>query len=131
MDTIKQGIHLGNQCNEQIADQIAAKSAQMLDQALQSEFETLLQAKVAIAIQETLNLHAERSSQFAQKFLGTSKSQLAQRLVEGQHENQPISLANHLKLEEFDTNLDLEVSRLADEAGTITIQADATSAVGF
>lgn len=131
---IIEGLHHGNQANHAIADAIASKSAKMLDEALQDNFETILQAKLSQAVNETLAIHADRASKFAKKFLGTSKTQLAQNLVDTQHNHQLASLQSHLKLDEleaFDTSLDAEVARLADEAGTITFQIDETSSVGF
>jgi hypothetical protein len=131
---IIQGLAVGNEANKKIADVIVSRSVKMLDQALQENFETILQAKLSVAIQETLNRHAEQSQTYAKKFLGKSKTQLAQNLVDSQHSNQLASLQSHLNLDEleaFDTDLLPEVNRIADEAGAITIKANPDSIIGF
>lgn len=129
-----QGLSIGNQANHNIAEAIAERASAMLDQALSDNFETILQAQVSAAVQETLNLHAERTQAFAKKFLGTSKTQLAKNLVETQHQHRLAALQNNLQLDEleaFDTDLEPEVQQLADKAGTITVEADPESEVGF
>ena len=71
---IIEGLALGNDANNKIADVIAARSAAMLEQNLQENFETLLDAKMSMAVQEILNLHAEKTQGMAKKFLNSSKS---------------------------------------------------------
>ena len=51
---IIEGLALGNDANNKIADVIAARSAAMLEQNLQENFETILEAKMSMAVQETL-----------------------------------------------------------------------------
>ncbi|MEL4896238.1 hypothetical protein [Crocosphaera sp. Alani8] len=131
---IKEGLTIGNDANNQIADAIAARSAQMLEQALQENFETILESKMSIAFQETLNLHTQRSQVFAKKFLGTNKTQLAQHLVDTQLTHKLSSLQNNVSLEDiddFDTDLLPEVGKLADETGAITVETNPESIVGF
>jgi hypothetical protein len=131
---IIEGLSVGTQANNAIADAIAAKATKMLEEALQDNFETILQAKLSAAVQETINLHADRSKQFAQKFLVTGKTQLAQNLIDTQHNHRLGKLSNNLSLgeiEDFDTDLSQEVAKLADEAGTIAIEFNPESAIGF
>lgn len=131
---IIEGISLGNQANNQIADAIARKASKMLDQALQDNFETILQAKLSAAVQETLNLHSDRATKFAQKFLGQSKTQMAQNLIDTQHNHRLAGLQNHVNidaLEGFDTDVAAEAAKLADEAGTMTVEVNLDSAIGF
>ncbi len=125
---------VGHNANNQIADVMASQSANMLDQALQENFETILQAKLSVAVQETLNVHTERAQAYALKFLGQSKNRLAQNLVDTQHSHRLASLQDHLnlaELEAFDTDLFPEVARIGDEAGAITIETNTDSAIGF
>ncbi len=129
-----EGLTVGQSANHQIADAIASKSASMLDQALEENFETILEAKLNQAVQETLNIHAQRTKNYAKKFLVTSKNRLAQNLVETQHNHRLASLQDNLDLaeiEDFDTDLLPEVSRIGDEAGAIAIETNADSSVGF
>jgi hypothetical protein len=131
---IIEGLSIGAQANNQIADAIAAKAQKMLEENLQSNFETVLQAKLSHVVQETLALHTVKSKKFAQQFLSHSKTRMAQSMIETQHNHRLNQVAFNLDLEDleaFDTNLKPEVARLADEAGTITIESDANSAVGF
>lgn len=131
---IIEGLSLGNSVNHQITDAIVERSTKMLKQGLQENFETVLQAKMAVAVQETLNLHAQKTKAFATKFLGTNKTQLAQNLVDTQHTHQLSSLQNNFSLEgidDFDPDLLPEVGKLADEAGSITVETDTQSIVGF
>ena len=131
---IIEGLALGNDANNKIADVIAARSAAMLEQNLQENFETLLDAKMSMAVQEILNLHAEKTQGMAKKFLNSSKSQLAQNVVDTQRNHPLNSLSSNLSLEEledFETDLLPEVSNLADESGAITVEANTESIIGF
>ena len=131
---IMEGIHAGSAANNAIADIVARKAATMLQQALEENFETLLEAKLTQVVNETLNIHADKTKQFAQKFLSMSKTKLATNVIDTQHNNQTAQIRN-LKFDDlaaFDDNISDEVARLADESGTMTmIQADEASAVGF
>ena len=53
--TIIEGLSLGNEANNQIADVVAGRTAKMLDQSLQENFETVLEAKLNMAVQETID----------------------------------------------------------------------------
>lgn len=130
---ILEGIQVGSQANNAIADVMATKTAKMLEEALQENFEVILQAKLSHAVNETLSLHADRTKKFAQKFLSQSKTQMATSMIDTQHSHRMTALRSFAvdDLEAFDTDLKPEVSRLADASGTITIEADATSSVGF
>lgn len=130
---ILEGLQVGSQANNAIADVMATKVAKMLDESLQENFEVLLQAKLSHAVNETLSLHADRTKKFAQNFLGQSKTRMAQTMIDTQHSNRLTALRSFAvdDLEAFDTDLSPEVARLADASGTITIEADATSSVGF
>ena len=129
-----ESLALGNDANNKIADVIAARSAAMLEQNLQENFETLLDAKMSMAVQEILNLHAEKTQAMAKKFLNSSKTQLAQNIVDTQQNHQLNSLSSNLSLEgleDFETDLLPEVSHLADESGAITVETNAESVIGF
>ena len=129
-----EGLALGNDANNKIADVIASRSAAMLEQNLQENFETLLDAKMSMAVQEILNLHAEKTQAMAKKFLNSSKTQLAQHMVDTQQNHPLNSLSSNLSLEEledFETDLLPEVSNLADESGAITVEANTESIIGF
>lgn len=131
---IIEGLTVGNNANNQIADVMASRSASMLAQALTENFETILQAKLSHAVQETINIHCERTKAYAKKFLGQSKNRLAQNLVDTQHNHRLASLNDHLnlaELEAFDTDLLPEVARIGEEAGAITIETNADSSIGF
>jgi hypothetical protein len=131
---ILEAIHAGNQANNAIADVVVSNAQKMLDEALQDNFETILQAKLSAAIQETINLHTDRTKALAKKFLGTSKTQLAQNMIDTQHSHRMTALRSNLDLSDltaFDTELSPEVGRLADEAGTMTIEVNESSSVGF
>ena len=129
-----EGLALGNDANNKIADVIAARSAAMLEQNLQENFETILEAKMSMAVQETLNLHTQKTQVMAKKFLNSSKTQLAQNIVDTQQNHQLNSLSSNLSLEgleDFETDLLPEVSHLADESGAITVETNAESVIGF
>ena len=129
-----EGLALGNDANNKIADVIAARSAAMLEQNLQENFETILEAKMSMAVQETLNLHTQKTQIMAKKFLNSSKNQLAQNIVDTQQNHQLNSLSSNLSLEgleDFETDLLPEVSHLADESGAITVETNAESVIGF
>ena len=131
---IIEGLALGNDANNKIADVIAARSAAMLEQNLQENFETILEAKMSMAVQETLNLHTQKTQVMAKKFLNSSKTQLAQNIVDTQQNHQLNSLSSNLSLEgleDFETDLLPEVSHLADESGAITVETNAESVIGF
>ena len=131
---IIEGLALGNDANNKIADVIAARSAAMLEQNLQENFETILEAKMSMAVQETLNLHTQKAQVMAKKFLNSSKTQLAQNIVDTQQNHQLNSLSSNLSLEgleDFETDLLPEVSHLADESGAITVETNAESVIGF
>ena len=133
-DLVIQGLSIGNNANHQIADVIAERSSKMLEQALSDNFETILLQKMSAAMQETLNLHTEHIQAYAKKFLGSSKTHLAQNLVDTQHKYPLSGLQKNLnqnELDSFDTDLLPEVNRLADEAGSITIEANTDSVIGF
>ncbi len=131
---IIEGLALGNDANNKIADVIAARSAAMLEQNLQENFQTILEAKMSMAVQETLNLHGQKTQVMAKKFLNNSKNQLAQNMVDTQQNHQLNSLSSNLSLEgleDFETDLLPEVSHLADESGAITVETNAESVIGF
>ncbi len=131
---IIEGLALGNDANNKIADVIAARSAAMLEQNLQENFQTILEAKMSMAVQETLNLHGQKTQVMAKKFLNNSKNQLAQNIVDTQQNHPLNSLQNNLSLdglEDFETDLLPEVSHLADESGAITVETNAESIIGF
>ena len=129
-----EGIQAGSAANNAIADIVARKAAAMLQQTLDENLKTLLEAKLTQVVNETLSLHADKTKEFAQKFLAMSKTKLATNVIETQHNNQTAKIRN-LKFEDlaaFDDNISDEVARLADESGTMTmIQADTTSPIGF
>ncbi|MGK7954523.1 MAG: hypothetical protein AB4063_04565 [Crocosphaera sp.] len=132
--TIIEGLSIGNEANQKIADVVAARTAKMLDQSLQENFETVLEAQVTMAVQETLNIHNQRTQAWAKKFLGSGKTRLAQSMVDTQQNHQLNSLQSNLSLEgleDFETDLLPEVSKLADESGAITIEANPSSSIGF
>ena len=131
---IIEGLSIGNEANQKIADVVAARTAKMLDQSLQENFETVLEAQVTMAVQETLNIHNQRTQAWAKKFLGSGKTRLAQSMVDTQQNHQLNSLQNNLSLEgleDFETDLLPEVTKLADESGAIMVQTDKSSSVGF
>ena len=129
-----EGLALGNDANNKIADVIAARSAAMLEQNLQENFETILEAKMSMAVQETLNLHTQKTQVMAKKFLSSSKNQLVQNIVDTQQNHQLNSLSSNLSLEgleDFETDLLPEFSNLADESGAITVETNTESVIGF
>ena len=129
-----EGLSIGNEANQKIADIVAAQTAKMLGQSLEENFETVLEAKVTMAIQETLNIHNQRSQAYANTFLGRGKTRLAQSIVDTQQNHQLNSLQSHLSLEgleDFDTDLLPEVTKLADESGAITVETNSSSSIGF
>ena len=131
---IVEGIALGNQVNNAVADKVAANAAKMLDQALNENYEAILQAKLNAAVQATLNEHTARAKKHAQKFLSQSKTQLAGSIMETQHQTQLQQLTTNLNLDElddFDCDLLPEVTKKADEAGDIVIEVNESSAIGF
>ena len=70
----------------------------------------------------------------AKKFLNSSKTQLAQNIVDTQQNHPLNSLSSNLSLEgleDFETDLLPEVSHLADESGAITVETNAESIIGF
>ena len=131
---IIEGLSIGNEANQKIADVVATRTAKMLDQSLQENFETVLEAQVTMAVQETLNIHNQRTQAWAKKFLGSGKTRLAQSMVDTQQNHQLNSLQSHLSLEgleDFETDLLPEVTKLADESGAIMVQTDQSSSVGY
>ncbi len=131
---IIEGLSIGNEANQKIADIVAARTAKMLDQSLQENFETVLEAQVTMAVQETLNIHNQRTQAIAKKFLGSGKTRLAQSMVDTQQNHQLNSLQSNLSLEgleDFETDLLPEVSKLADESGAMMVQTDSSSSIGF
>lgn len=130
---LEQGIVAGAVANEAIADAIATKAAEMLKHSLQQNFEALLEAKLAQVVNETLSLHADKTKQFAQEFLAQSKSQMATTVIETQQQNQlpNIRKMSFEDLHSFDTSLEAEIKRLADESPQMTIQLNEDSCVGF
>jgi hypothetical protein len=131
---IKEGIHVGAQANNAIADAITLASQEMLTKSLDSNFETILAAKMSQMVNETLALHNEKSNKLGAAFLSQFKTQLAQTMIDTQHTYNPVAIASYdiSKLKEFDTDLKSEVQRLADESGTIAaIVVDETSSIGF
>ncbi len=131
---IIEGLSIGNEANQKIADVVAARTAKMLDQSLQENFDTVLEAQVTMAVQETLNIHNQRTQAWAKKFLGSGKTRLAQSMVDTQQNHQLNSLQNNLSLEgleDFETDLLPEVTKLADESGAITVETNSSSSVGF
>ena len=131
---IIEGLSIGNEANQKIADVVAARTAKMLDQSLQENFETVLEAQVTMAVQETLNIHNQRTQAWAKKFLGSGKTRMAKSMVDTQQNHQLNSLQNHLSLEgleDFETDLLPEVGKLADESGAITVETNSSSSIGF
>ena len=129
-----EGISTGAVANAAIADVIASKTGQMLEESLKENFEVILQAKLSQVVNETLALHRDRTQEFARKFLATSKSQMAQGMINTQHNHRLEAIRSFAvadDLASFDPALAPEVARLADEAGAILIEADATSPIGF
>ena len=87
-----------------------------------------------MAVQETLNLHTQKTQVMAKKFLSSSKNQLVQNIVDTQQNHQLNSLSSNLSLEgleDFETDLLPEFSNLADESGAITVETNAESVIGF
>lgn len=130
---IIEGIHASAQVNNAIADAITLKAQKMLQESIDTNFDVTLQAKLSQMVNETLALHADATTKFAQKFLSQSKTKIAQGMIDTQHRYNQVAIAGFdiSRLNEFDTDLKSEVQRLADESGTITIEADAHSSVGF
>ena len=130
---IYQGIQSGAQANEAIANAVTLKAQQMLTDSLESNFDLMLQAKLSQMVAETIALHADKTKSFTEKFLSQSKTRMAQGMIEAQHQYNQVSLPDLdlSSLTGFNTDLDDEVKKLADESGTITIEADSTSSVGF
>lgn len=130
---IYQGVQVGAQANEAIANAVTLKAQAMLAESLTANFDLMLQAKLSQMVAETIALHADKTKQFAEKFLSQSKTRMAQGMIEAQHQYNTSGLSelDLSSLTGFDTNMETEVKRLADESGTITIEADSTSSVGF
>lgn len=130
---LAQGIVAGEVANNAIADVIASKAADMLNQSLQQNFAALLEAKLSQVVNESLSLHADKTRQFANHFLAQSKTQMAGSIVETQQQNQipVIRSMSFADLNSFDTNLTDEVQRLADSSATMVIQINEDSCVGF
>lgn len=128
-----QGIVAGAVANEAIADAIATKAAEMLKHSLQQNFEALLEAKLAQVVNETLSLHADKTKQFAQEFLQQSRTRMAATVIETQQQNQlpNIRKMSFEDLHSFDTSLEAEIKRLADESPQMTLQINEDSCVGF
>ena len=127
-------LSLGNSANNKIADVIAERSGKMLEQALDENFETLVEAKLQIVAQEVLNIHTNKTQAWAKKFLSSGKTRLAKSIVETQQSHQINSLQDNLSLEEledFETDLLPLVSKLADESGAITVETNSSSIIGF
>ncbi len=127
-------LSLGNSANNKIADAIAERSGKMLEQALDENFETLVEAKLQIVAQEVLNIHTHKTQTWAKKFLSSGKTRLAKSIVETQQSHQINSLQDNLSLEEledFETDLLPLVSKLADESGAITVETNSSSIIGF
>ncbi|ACB54137.1 hypothetical protein cce_4789 [Crocosphaera subtropica ATCC 51142] len=132
--TIIEALSLGNEANNQIADAIAARSGKMLEQALDENFETLVEAKLQIVAQEILNIHNHKTQAWAKRFLSSGKTRMAKSMLETQQSHQLSSLQSQLSLEgldDFDTDLLPEVKNLADESGTITVTTNPSSSIGF
>lgn len=138
---IAKGLQTGDGINTAIANLTVEKSVSMLKNALSSDFNTILEARLSEAVSAVLIEHAETSQQFAKQFLLQTRTKLAGHLVGSQQSNPnaqrhfvfasiPESIAFE-QLESFDTSLDAEVARLADEAGTLTIEANLDSHIGF
>lgn len=130
---IYQGIQAGASANEAIANAITLKAQEMLVDSLNHNFELMLQAKLSQMMAETIALHADKTKQFAEVFLSQSKTRIARGMIEAQHQYNQTAIAdlNLSSLTGFDTDMETEVKRLADEDGAVTIQCDSTSSVGF
>jgi hypothetical protein len=129
-----EGISTGAVANAAIADVIAAKTGKMLEESLETNFETILQAKLSQVVNEVLALHVDKTQSFAKKFLEQSRSQMAQGVLNTQHNHRLAALRSFAvaeDLHDFDPALAPEVARLGDEAGSILIEVDAESSVGF
>lgn len=130
---IYQGLQSGAGANEAIANVVTLKAQQMLVESLEANFDLMLQAKLSQMVAETLALHADKTKAFAQNFLGQSKTRMAQGMIDAQHTYNQTAIGelDLSSLTGFDTNLEPEVQKLADESGHITIEVDSTSSVGF
>lgn len=130
---IIEGIQAGANANEAIANAIVLNAQKMLTESLKENFNVALQAKLSQMVNETLALHADDATKFAEKFLSQSKTRIAQGMIDTQHQFNQTAIAGFdiSRLNEFDTDLKSEIQRLADESGTITIEADTHSSVGF
>ncbi|WP_013334889.1 hypothetical protein [Gloeothece verrucosa] len=131
---IAKGLQTGDNINQALAELTVAKSASMLKNALKSDFNTVLEARLTEAVSAVLVEHAETSQQFAQHFLMQTKTKLAGHLVDSQHHHPIVSIPESMslsQLESFDVDLDAEVARIADEAGTLTIDVNPDSFIGF
>lgn len=129
-----EGIALGNQVNNAVADKVVANAAKMLGQALSENYATLFQAKMNVAVQATLNEHTAQITAHAQQFLSQSKTKLAGSIMEVQHQNQLQQLTTNLNLDEldsFDCDLLPEVTKMADEEGAIVVEVSKDNVVGF
>ncbi len=131
---IVEGIALGNQVNNAVADKVAANAAKMLSQSLSEKYATLLQAKMNVAVQATLNEHTAQIQAHAKQFLSQSKTKLAGSIMEVQHQNQLQQLTTNLNLTEldsFDCDLLPEVTKMANEEGAIVVEVSTENPVGF
>ena len=67
-------------------------------------------------------------------FLANSRTQMAGNLIETQHRHNIAALTTNLDLDDLDSfecDLTPEVARLADESGTITIDLNNATEIGF
>ncbi|WP_013335000.1 hypothetical protein [Gloeothece verrucosa] len=131
---IAKGLQTGDQINQAVAGIIVENSVLMFKNALKTDFNTVLEARLTEAVSNVLTEHAESSQQFAQQFLLQTKTKLAGHLVESQHHHPIVSIPESMslsQLENFDVDLDAEVARIADEAGTLTIDVNPDSPIGF
>lgn len=132
--TIIEALSLGNEANNKIADAIAQRSGKMLAQALDENFDTLVEDKLQMVAQEILNIHIHKTQAWAKRFLISGKNRIAKSMLETQQSHQLSSLQSNLSLEgldDFDTDLLPEVKNLADESGTITVTTNPSSSIGF
>ncbi len=130
---VLQGIQAGATANEAIANAITLKAQQMLTDSLESNFDLMLQAKLSQMVAETIALHADKTKQFAAKFLSQSQTRMAQGMIEAQHQYNisPMGELDLTAITGFDTDMNAAVQRLADESGTITFSCDPISSIGF
>ncbi|WP_013335098.1 hypothetical protein [Gloeothece verrucosa] len=131
---IAQGLQAGDQINQAVTGIIVDKSVLMFKNALNTDFNTVLESRLTEAVSNVLTEHAESSQQFAQQFLLQTKTKLAGHLVQSQQSHPIASIPKAIafdELENFDVSLDAEVARIANEAGTLTIDVNPESLIGF